>query len=38
MAMLAMTILILIYFWLVYWATAPPARTPSPNLRNFTAA
>ena len=36
MAMLAMAILV--HFWVVYWATAPPARTPRPNLRHYTAA
>ena len=36
MAMLAMTMLV--YFWVLYWATAPPARTQRPNLRHYNAA
>jgi hypothetical protein len=36
MAMLAMTILV--HFKVLYWATAPPIRTPRSNLRHYTAA
>jgi hypothetical protein len=35
MAMLAMAILV--HFWVLYWTTSPPARTPKPNLRHYTA-
>ena len=38
MTMLAMTILVLVHFSVVYWATEPTTLTPRSNLRHYSVA
>ena len=34
MVMLMLAMVILVHFWVVYWPTGPPARTPTPRSRS----